>query len=366
MNLPLTDLARQFQPEAKFVEIREWGNGNINRTYRVSCDRIPESDFILQRLNTDIFRQPEQVMDNMERVTQHMQARVQESPFLRDRVWQVPRVLPTREGKNHVIDGEGSFWRALSFIEGAHFVDTIDNSALAEEIGFALGAFHTLISDLPADKLNDTLPGFHITPNYLEQYEKVLAAAEFKPSAEVNYCLQFIRDRAPKATVLEVAKARGLLQLRPIHGDPKVNNVAIATATGRAISIIDLDTVKPGLIHYDIGDCLRSSCNPLGEETHNWEAVKFDRDLCNAVLQGYLSVANNFLTENDYRYLYESIFTIAFELGLRFFCDYLAGNIYFKTTDPEHNLRRALVQLRLAESIEKQEESLRQAIRALQ
>jgi Ser/Thr protein kinase RdoA (MazF antagonist) len=163
--------------------------------------------------------------------------------------------------------------------------------------------------------------------------------------------------------VLETAKAQGKLRPRTIHGDPKVNNIMMDTNTGQAISIVDLDTVKPGLVHYDIGDCLRSGCNFMGEETEQWEKVHFYPDLCKAILQGYLSIAREFLTENDFAYIYDSIRLIAFELGLRFFTDYLEGNVYFKVRHLEHNLARALVQFKLAESIELQETVIRNIIR---
>jgi hypothetical protein len=126
---------------------------------------------------------------------------------------------------------------------------------------------------------------------------------------------------------------------------------------------VDLDTVKPGLVHYDIGDCLRSGCNPLGEETDQWEKVQFDPDLCKAILKGYLSTAREFLTANDFSYIFDSIRLIAFELGLRFFTDYLEGNIYFKSRYPGHNLARALVQFKLTESIESQETAIRNIVR---
>jgi Ser/Thr protein kinase RdoA (MazF antagonist) len=181
----------------------------------------------------------------------------------------------------------------------------------------------------------------------------------------VNYCLQFVRARRAWAGVLEEARAQGRLFLRPIHGDPKVNNVMLDTATGEAVGLVDLDTVKPGLVHYDIGDCLRSGGNPLGEETEQWERVNFEPDLGRAILKGYLSLAQDFLTENDYAYLYDAIRLLAFELGLRFFTDYLAGNVYFKARHREHNLARALVQFKLTESIESQEAALRAIIRDL-
>jgi hypothetical protein len=120
--------------------------------------------------------------------------------------------------------------------------------------------------------------------------------------------------------------------------------------------------VKPGLIHYDIGDCLRSGCNPLGEETENWEAVEFDPEIGAAILEGYLAQAGNFLTATDYEYLFDSIRLLPFELGVRFFTDYLAGNVYFKVKHPQHNLQRALVQFKLTESIEAHEADIRRII----
>jgi Ser/Thr protein kinase RdoA (MazF antagonist) len=150
-----------------------------------------------------------------------------------------------------------------------------------------------------------------------------------------------------------------------MHGDPKVNNVMVDTVTGQAIALVDLDTVKPGLVHYDIGDCLRSACNPLGEETEAWEEVRFEPDLGRALFTGYLSLARDFLTGNDYDYLYDAVRVIAWELGLRFFTDYLAGNVYFKARHPEHNLQRALVQFKLTLSLESQADALRAMIRDL-
>jgi Ser/Thr protein kinase RdoA (MazF antagonist) len=225
--------------------------------------------------------------------------------------------------------------------------------------------FHYLISDLPPEKLADTLEGFHITPKYLKQYEKILATTKVPLSPERQYCLEFVNSRKSWASVLETAKTEGKLLLRLMHGDPKVNNVMFDISTGQAMSIVDLDTVKPGLIHYDLGDCLRSGCNPMGEETQHWEKVGFDLDLCQNILQGYLEVGKTFLTSNDYEYMFDAIRLIAFELGLRFFTDYLAGNVYFKVNYPEHNLFRALVQFQITESIESQEIQLRQLIQKL-
>jgi Ser/Thr protein kinase RdoA (MazF antagonist) len=404
----LVTVANHFKSQGRVTDIQEYGNGNINHTFLVTLDGETDKHFILQRINTRVFRRPELVMANMRTLTEHVRQRLQATPASPARTvvdsngcklslppgegrgeeacrngfplnltlspeeggkrtataaraghrWEVPRVLLTRDGRDHWIDPEGSFYRAISFIEAARSFDTIQNARHAHEVGIALGRFQSLLADLPIERLADTLEGFHITPRYLCHYDEVLAKCGVSHSSEADYGLQFVSARRTRASVLEQAKAQGRLRLRPIHGDPKVNNVMIDTVTRQAVGIVDLDTVKPGLVHYDIGDCLRSCCNPLGEETADWEAVRFEPDLCQAILAGYLSRARDFLTESDYEYLFDAIRLIAFELGLRFLTDYLEGNVYFKVSHAEHNLARALVQFKLTESIEAQEAAI--------
>lgn len=368
MNDPLPSgsspwvVAEQFKSAGTVVDVQEFGQGNINSTFLVTLDTAPDQHFILQRMNTQVFQQPQLVMQNIRTYSEHVCQRLQTDTC--QRRWEVPKVLLTRTHQDHWVSPDGMFWRAMSYIETAQSLEAIATPDQAQEVGYALGMFHHLISDLPADQLADTLEGFHITPQYLRQYEQV-QATQVDLTPEVEYCLQFIRDRKQDTHILEAAKADGKLQLRLMHGDPKVNNILIDTQTQQAVSVIDLDTIKPGLIHYDIGDCLRSGCNPLGEETEQWEMVQFDLSLCQRILQGYLAVAQSFLTAHDYDYLYDAIRLIAFELGLRFFTDYLAGNVYFKVKHPTHNLNRALVQFKLTESIEAQAADIQALIQSL-
>ncbi|MCE5243214.1 MAG: phosphotransferase [Syntrophobacteraceae bacterium] len=358
----LSAAAAQFVSDGRVTDIREYGNGNINSTFLVSLQGAEEKHFILQRLNTRVFRQPELVMSNMRICTEHLMERVLRGRSPLDRRWEVPSVLPARGGADYWLDPSGSFWRAIRFIEAARAFDTIQDADHAGEVGRALGAFHNLIGDLPVESLADILPGFHVTPLYLKHYEKVLSTADVPHNPEVRHALRFVGERRSAAGVLEEASVAGKLRLRPIHGDPKVNNVMIDTSTLQAVGIVDLDTVKPGLIHYDVGDCLRSGCNPLGEETPHWEDVRFEPELCRAILRGYLEAAGPSLSGSDCDYLYDAVRLIAFELGLRFFTDYLEGNVYFKAGYPEHNLARALVQFRLAESVESRESVIRQIV----
>ncbi|MEM9137051.1 MAG: aminoglycoside phosphotransferase family protein, partial [Cyanobacteria bacterium P01_F01_bin.42] len=276
--------------------------------------------------------------------------------------WKIPRVLRSEVGEHHVKDSSGEIWRALGFIEGAVTYDQIENPTLAYEVGVGLGTFHRLIHDLPLEPMVDTLEGFHVTPNYLRQYDQICDRNDCPSGELAEYCTQSIGDRRSWADVLERAKGEGRLKLRPIHGDPKVNNVMIDACTGKAISLIDLDTVKPGLIHYDIGDCLRSGCNPLGEETQRFEDVVFKLDLCEGILKGYRSAARNFLSEHDYDYIYDCIRLLAFELGLRFFSDFINQNQYFKADYELHNLHRAVVQFKLVESIEAQRNEIQNLV----
>ena len=359
----LAAAADQFEPRGKIVDIQDYGNGNVHETFLVTLDAEGEKHFILQRMNTKVFHRPELVMLNMRTCTEHVRKRLRHAPLEGGRRWETVRVLPARDCRDYWIDPAGSFWRAISFIEGSQSFDVIQDADHGREVGTALGMFQSLISDLPAERLADTLEGFHVTPLYLQHYDEVLSKHGAVKSPEGDYLLRFVSERRGWAHILEKARALGRLKFRPIHGDPKVNNVMIDTATRRAVSMVDLDTVKPGLIHYDIGDCLRSGCNPLGEEATQWEAVRFEPDLCRAILEGYLLQARDFLTENDYEYLYEAIRLIAFELGLRFFTDYLEGNVYFKVGHGEHNLARALVQFKLTESIEFQRATLEGLIR---
>ncbi len=353
--------ALRFSPAGQIAAIAQFGGGNVNDTFLVSTGSNPENRFILQRINRRVFSGPELIMENLRAFTEHVSKRLARNP-IHNRRWETPRILLTTDSSDHWTDPGGSFWRAMSFIENSKSFDSVLDARHATEVGFALGLFHTLVSDLPAARIHDTLEGFHVTPLYLSHCRKVFAKRGPPSSPETAFCMDFIEKRTGFAQVLENAKAAGTLPMRIIHGDPKVGNVMIDTGTGLAVSIIDLDTVKPGLVHYDIGDCLRSCCNPLGEDPGSPESVRFEPDLCEAVLRGYFSVANDFLNPSDYEFIYDSVRLISYELGMRFFTDYLEGDIYFKVRDREHNLRRAMAQFRLTESIESQARALRAII----
>jgi Ser/Thr protein kinase RdoA (MazF antagonist) len=364
----LAAIAGAFALPGPVTAISPLGNGNVNDTYLVEVqarDPAP-SRFVLQRLNTRVFPRPELVMGNLQLLSDHAERRrIGLGGGTAMERWEVPRVIANRQSGDPWVTADDQFWRLISFVGDAVTLDAIATPEQARQVGRGLGLFHSLISDLPADQLADTLPGFHITPGYLDAYDQTLKRTEIQLCGAGQWCTAFIEHRRQLAPVLEEAKANGRLRLRPIHGDPKVNNVMLCASSGVAVSLVDLDTVKPGLVHYDIGDCLRSACNRQGEEAGDPDAIHFDLDLCGAVLEGYVGAARDCLSDTDLDHIFDAARLISFELGLRFFSDHLAGDVYFRTRRPGHNLDRARVQFKLTESIEAQEQQIRAIVEAL-
>jgi Ser/Thr protein kinase RdoA (MazF antagonist) len=299
-------------------------------------------------------------MHNLRLLCDHVHGQIENGAPRVDPDWKMPRVIPHRDEGDFYIDQDGGVWRALSCIQNAHPLESITSLDHAGEVGRALGIFHSLTSNFNHEKLQDTLPGFHNIEKYIKQYDQALLQTIIRETFKAKkFCQQFIEDRRYWAPVLENGRRQNELRERVIHGDPKINNILMDNETDRAVSIIDLDTVKPGLLLYDIGDCLRSCCTVPGEEVENPGSVKFDLDRCAAALSGYMTEARGCVTYKDFEFLYDAIRLIPFELGVRLFTDFLEGNVYFKTSRPKQNIERALVQFKLVESIEKQEAAIR-------
>jgi len=240
----------------------------------------------------------------------------------------------------------------ISHIENSESFDTIYSHEQAYEIGFALGLFHEYINRVDPQIFDTVLPGFHVSPGYLKAFDRVMRETDYEIDEALQFALDFIETHRGSIGVLEKAREEGTLPLRVIHGDPKANNIMFHKDTGKAISVIDLDTIQPGLVHYDIGDCIRSSCNPLGEEPGiEWASTRFDLVSFQHVIEGYLQRGKHFLNDKEYDYIYDAVFLMTFELGLRFLTDYFMGNVYYKIRFPTQNKYRALTQFKLAQDI---------------
>ncbi|XOF33176.1 MAG: phosphotransferase enzyme family protein [Candidatus Electrothrix sp. YB6] len=349
MNGEAAQAASFFLPAEDLTALVPLGGGIVNDTFRVTL-RSGEK-YILQRLNPAVFPDPAAVQENLVRVTSHMQAILERSPAPGLTLF---RPVRNPAGKLMYTEPDGSCWRLLTCIDNTCSLRSISTPAQAKEIGRALGQFHRLVATLPSAALKDPLPGFHNTPLYLARYDNLLLSPLNALNKEAEDCRNFIEQRRGEVFLLENARQQGLITSQVVHGDPKVANFLFSPDGQRVHSLIDLDTVRPGLLLHDLGDCLRSCCNPLGEEVGNPEDAVFAADFFAAAVDGYLRSAADLLTAKDMELFVDSVGLISFELGLRFYSDYLADNCYFKVDYPEHNLFRARVQFALVRSIEEQ------------
>jgi Ser/Thr protein kinase RdoA (MazF antagonist) len=352
------NIIAHFPVSGSLIKAEKFGSGLINDTYLCSFrNGNDDRKYILQRINTTVFRRPEEVMMNVEVVTRHIADRLRgrgvTEPFA-----VTPALIHTREGASHYRDASGGFWRVFHFIESGEVFDSIIDVKHAYEVGRGLGSFQSLVSDLAPDKLRDTLPGFHHTPLYLNEYDCALRADAAGRRGDIAAEAAFVEERRSLAPLLTDALTTGGLPVRVVHNDPKVNNIMLDKAAGKALCMLDLDTVKPGTALFDFGDCLRSAANPLGEDAADPRSVEIDLPLFEAAAAGYLREAGAFLTEKEKEMLPLSVMVITFELGIRFLADYLRGDTYFKIRYPGHNLHRARVQFSLLKSIEKNEARL--------
>jgi Ser/Thr protein kinase RdoA (MazF antagonist) len=351
----LESIISQFSIAGTFIKSERFGSGLINDTYLCEFDDNGASrKYILQRINASVFTRPEQVMRNVEVVTTHMVKRLR-AEHVADPYAVTPALISTRSGRTFFLDDQGAYWRVFHFIETGLVFDTVQNRRHAYEVGRGVGRFQALVSDLSPSALYDTLPGFHHTPDYLNAYDDAINADADGRVTSVGPEIAFVSQRRHLATMLTDLIASEELPLRIVHNDPKVNNIMINKESGEAVCMLDLDTVKPGIVHFDFGDCVRSAANPAGENAKDLESVAIDMELFEAIAEGYLLEAGAFLTNKELELLPRSVKVITFELGLRFLADYLRGDTYFKTAYPTHNLHRARVQFKLLESIEANE-----------
>ncbi len=337
----------------KVVSSEPLGVGNINDTYLVSFRERPP--LVVQRLNAAVFPDPRCVADNVAMVTAYLRTRLR-STAIRGESCRFPEALETAEGVSWFEDQSGEIWRCLTYIDNAVSYPAVVRIEQSSEAGRLLGCFHALLEDFDASLLCEPLPGFHDLGAYKRSYLHSIASHRRALTSEFHYCQRMIEDRLESRSLDERAREEGVFP-RVIHGDPKCDNFLFDVSTNRAVSLIDLDTTSNGLLAVDLGDCLRSFCNPTGEKGSS--DILFDSQICDRLLNGYLE---GFALNQAERYLiYHGVRLLTFELGLRFFTDHLNDDSYFKVAREGENLHRAWVQFKLLESIEQQRPAIERA-----
>ncbi|MGA8043871.1 MAG: aminoglycoside phosphotransferase family protein [Terracidiphilus sp.] len=352
-------MARQFAIEGEFAGSAPFGSGHINDTY---CAEFVSNGkrlrAILQRINDRTFRSVPALMENIERVTRHVSAKVAGEP---DSERRALRLIPACDGSASLRDEDGGYWRAYRMIERARTFDAVQSTAQAFEAGKAFGRFQQLLADLPAPRLHDTIPDFHHTPKRFAALQRAIerdAAGRAKTAAED---IAFALAQEPMTRVLLDA---GLPE-RVTHNDTKINNVMMDDVTGEGLCVIDLDTVMPGLALYDFGDMVRTTTSPSAEDERDLSKVVMQMPMYEALLRGYLSTAGGFLTSAERALLAFSGKLITFEIGIRFLTDYLEGDTYFKVHRDGHNLDRCRTQFALLASMERQEAAMERLVQVL-
>jgi aminoglycoside phosphotransferase (APT) family kinase protein len=354
----LRKVAEAFEIPGRWRSSARFGSGHINDTYVAMFEHEGRSvRWLQQRINQGVFREPEKVMENVERVTAH-QHRVLAREGVGDADRRALTLVPARAGGFLFVDPDGDSWRTYRFIEGASSQDVIRSSRDARIAAAAFGHFQAQLADLPGVRLHETIPRFH---HARARLETLLAAARDDDHGRLRDCraeLDFVLAREGLVDRLLDLQEKGVLPERIPHNDTKLNNVLFDDRTGEALCVIDLDTVMPGLALYDFGDLVRSATSPTAEDERDLSRVAMRLETFTALARGYLEEAVRFLTAAERAELAFSGLLVTLVVGMRFLADHLSGDTYFRVHRPNHNLDRCRTQLALVASIERQRDRM--------
>ena len=335
--------------------VKPFGEGHINETYAVY---MPDQDgqdiprYVLQRINTNVFKNPDQVMDNIFGVTEYLRNVIRQDGGDLDR--ETLSYIKTKDGESYFEDDNGQPWRCLHYVPNSVCYQQVERPEQFYQSALSFGHFLKQLGDYPAESLYETIPQFHDTVKRFRDFDD---AQRKDVKNRARYCrpeIDFVLKREKDCGVLMQQLEEGLLPLRVTHNDTKLNNILFDADTGKGLCIIDLDTIMPGLAANDFGDSIRFGASTAEEDEKDLEKVHFDINLYEMYVKGYLETAKDVLTPEEIASLPWGARLMTLECGMRFLADFLQGDVYFKTAYPEHNLVRARTQFRLVEEMEEQ------------
>ena len=339
--------------EGEFQYAEPYGCGHINDTFAAYFKKSGGQShrYILQRINHYVFKRPEELMSNIERITRHLRASIQQTGG--DAGRETLNLIPTREGKSFFKSAEGDYWRGYIFIEGARTYERVENTSHFYNAGRAFGRFQRQLDDFPAKELYETIVDFHNTPKRFADFK---LAVEKDSAGRVKLAekeIEFILNRQKDTDTVEGLLKNGEIPTRVTHNDTKFNNIMIDDKTGEGICVLDLDTVMPGSALYDFGDSIRFGASSALEDERDLDKVWMKPELFEAFTKGFLEPTHGILTKEEAELLAFSSKLMTLECGMRFLADYLSGDVYFKVYREGHNLGRARTQIKLVEDMEK-------------
>lgn len=345
-------VAMQFALEGELKELSVFGNGHINDTLRATCELADgrTKRYIVQRMNDGIFKNPDELMENVMNVTSFLRKKIIAAGGNPDR--ETLNVIPTKDGKNYLTDENGDFWRCYIFIEDATSFDQVEKPEDFYNSAVAFGNFQRLLADYPAATLHETIKNFHNTVSRFADFKKAVEEDVAGRARDVQKEIQFVLDREADCHVICDALAKGELPLRVTHNDTKLNNIMIDNRTGKGLCVIDLDTVMPGSSLYDYGDSIRFGASTGAEDEQNLDLIWCDLELFEIYTKGYVEGCGGSLTETEIRMMPMGAKLMTLECGMRFLADHLQNDIYYKIHRENHNLDRARTQFKLVADME--------------
>ena len=346
-NEQLMAILKQFAIDEDMVSAVPFGNGHINDTLKVTNSK-GEIKYILQRINHHIFTNVDMLQNNIFTVTSHIREKLV-ARGEQDVDRKVLTFIPAKDGKLYHFDGD-SYWRVCLFIPRSKSFEEV-TPQLSYEAGKAFGDFQTMLSDLPADALGETIPNFHNMEFRLKKFRDAVEANAAGRLEEVKDLVGEIEKRAKDMCIQEELYREGKLKKRTNHCDTKVNNIMF-DEEGKVLCVIDLDTVMPGFVLSDIGDFIRTGANTGAEDDENLDNVEVNLEIFEAYTRGYMETAKAFLTPQEIKLLPYGGRLLTYMQTVRFLTDYINGDTYYKIHSPKHNLIRTKAQFKLLLSLE--------------
>jgi len=359
----LKEISSQFNLNGNIDKIEPFGNGHINDTFKIFIEEPELPDYILQRKNHLVFKDIPGMMQNIVRVTNHIRKKLEEEG-VEDISKKVITHIPCADGSYFYKDDKGNYWTVFLFIPGSQSVEKIENYNHAYLAGKGFGKFQEQLADLPGEPLNETIVDFHNIEFRYRNFRKALEinyqnrVAATQP--EIDFALQ---HEAEMHTLIEAQKA-GEIPLRITHNDTKINNI-LFNEKGEILCVIDLDTVMPGLVHFDFGDAIRTAACTTEEDETNLDKITINLEIFEAFAKGFLEETKSFLTDKEISLLAHASKFMTFIMGIRFLTDYLEGDVYYKIKHAQHNIERARAQFKLVSEMTKNEDEMNRIIRKL-
>ncbi len=346
----------RFKVVGQVIDVKPYGNGLINGTYLITCfDGDNKNRYILQMINSNVFKKPNEVMENIMKVTEFLRKKVETSR-------EVLTVVHTLDDDCCCFDKENHLWRMYEFIEDSICLDRPEFLEDFYQAGLAFGKFQRYLSSFNPDCLHETIPDFHNTPKRYENFLKALQEDKMGRAKDVQPEIDFINERKSFYSALIEKNKAGELPIRVSHNDTKMNNVMLDYDSRRALCVIDLDTIMPGFSVTDFGDAIRFGASTAAEDEKDLSKVSMDINLFEIYTKGFIKGCGGQLPKSEIMLLPEGAKMMTIECGMRFLTDYLEGDTYFKTTYPEHNLDRTRTQLKLVADMEEKWDKMKRIV----